>query len=140
MAEPTTTVQKSGESSSRIDRLTSSGASRRGLWTLLGAVGAALLASVCCIGPLVFVTVGVGAGLASTFEPVRPLFTVLTIGLLAVGFYIVYGKKPTAAENCGPDGTCAVPRSRIRDKALLWIATVVAVALLTFPQWSKLLV
>lgn len=125
---------------------------RRGLAAAAGAVGAAFLASLCCVGPLAFVAFGVGAGLASTFEPLRPVFTFLTVALLAVGFYVVYGKKPVAADAatgattgaaCTPDGTCAIPRSprdRTRDKALLWIATVVAVVFLTFPRWSLLLV
>lgn len=121
---------------------------RRGLAAAAGAIGAAFLASLCCVGPLAFVAFGVGAGLASTFEPLRPVFTFLTVALLAVGFYVVYGKKPTAADAatsaaCAPDGTCAVPRSprdRTRDKVLLWIATVVALVFLTFPHWSVLLV
>lgn len=110
---------------------------QRGAWATVGAIGAAFLASLCCIGPLVFVAFGVGAGMASAFEPLRPIFTVLTVGLIAVGFYTVYGKKrsPDAAV-CGPDGTCAVPRSRSRDKIVLWAATIVALLLLTFPQWS----
>lgn len=114
---------------------------RRGVLATVGAIGAAFLASLCCIGPLVFVVFGVGAGLASAFEPLRPLFTALTVALLAVAFYVVYGKKRSAdAGACGPDGTCAVPRGRRREKILLWIATVVALVLLTFPQWSVWLV
>ena len=120
---------------------TQPGGASRGLLATLGAIGAAFLASLCCIGPLVFVAFGVGAGFASAFEPLRPLFTALTVGLLAVGFYVVYGRKtkPDAAV-CGPDGSCAVPRDRARDKVMLWIAAVVALVLLTFPQWSLWLV
>lgn len=117
---------------------------RRGLLASLGAVGAAFLASLCCVGPLLFVTLGVGAGLASTFEPLRPLFTAVTIGLLGLGFYVVYGKRQAAVAGTdpasAPDASCAVPGSRTRDRALFWVATVVALILLTFPQWSKLLV
>ena len=115
---------------------------RRGVLAALGAVGAGFLASLCCVGPLLFVTLGVGAGLASQFEPLRPLFTALTLGLLAVGFYVVYGRRPAAAPAaaCGPDESCVAPRNRTRDKALLWTATAVALVLLTFPQWSVLLV
>ena len=110
---------------------------RRGLLATLGAIGAAFLASLCCIGPLVFVAFGVGAGMASAFEPLRPLFTVLTVALLSVRFYLLYGRKPKPdAVVCGPDGSCAAPRDRRRDKVLLWIATVVAVVLLTMPRWS----
>lgn len=118
---------------------------RRGLLAAVGAVGAAILASLCCVGPLLFVTLGVGAGLASTFEPLRPLFTLLAVALLALGFHVVYGRRvtsPVTADDtagCAPDGSCEVPRDRTRDKVLLWTATVVAVLFLTFPQWSVLL-
>lgn len=110
--------------------------SRRGVFASIGALGAAFLASLCCIGPLLFVTLGVGAGLASRFEPLRPAFTMVTIGLLGLGFYSVYGRNSSASEVCGPDGTCIVPRNNARDKIILWSATILAVALLTFPEWS----
>jgi len=110
---------------------------RGGLAAAAGAIGAALLASLCCVGPLLFVTLGVGAGFASQFEPLRPLFTVLSVGLLALGFYVVYGRR--TAPVCAPDGSCAVPLDRTRDKVLLWLATVLAIVFLTFPQWSLLL-
>lgn len=115
---------------------------RRGIAASLGAIGAALLASLCCIGPVLFVTLGVGAGLASRFEPLRPVFTVMAVALIAVGFYTVYGRRPPEgdAPSCTVDGSCAVPRNRSREKVLLWIATVIALVLLTFPQWSGLLV
>lgn len=115
---------------------------RRGLLASSGAIGAAFLASLCCIGPVLFVTLGVGAGLAARFEPLRPVFTAVTVALLAFGFYVAYGRRPVTAEStaCGPDESCAVPRNRGRDKVVLWVATIIALVLLTFPQWSKLLV
>jgi mercuric ion transport protein len=113
---------------------------RTHLATGLGAITAASLASLCCIGPVLFVTLGVGAGLASRFEPLRPLFTVLTLALLGLGFYTVYGRRPAAAPACSDAETCAAPRNRTRDKILLWTAAIVAVIVLTFPQWSLLFV
>src|SRR5690606_10693779 len=104
---------------------------------------AALLGSLCCIGPLLFVTFGVGAGLASTFEPLRPVFGVLMAGGLGDGFYTVYGREPKATEleACGASrGTCPFTRNGTRDKVLLWIATILALLLWRFPTWSKLLV
>lgn len=117
--------------------------STRSLFAAAGAVVAAFLASLCCIGPVLFVTLGVGAGLASTFEPLRPLFTVLTAGLLAAGFYTVYGRRAASAgtaEECGPDAACAVPRSRTRDKIILWGAAALAIVFWSFIYWSWLLV
>ncbi len=118
------------------------GVSGRGqLITALGAIGAAFLASLCCTGPVLFVTLGVGAGLASHFEPLRPLFAVLAVGLLAVGFYTVYGRKLTTVNKVtAPKTSCVVSHDRKREKLVLWIATVLAVIVLTFPQWSFLLV
>lgn len=108
----------------------------------VASIGAAFLASLCCIGPVLFVTLGVGAGLASQFEPLRPVFTGLSVGLLALGFYIVYGRRPAgdAGGSCDVDGSCTLARSRTRDTVLLWGATVVTLVVLTFPQWSKFLV
>lgn len=131
MAEMQTTV--TGGGTQAIE-----GRDRRGLAASFAAVGAAFLAALCCIGPVLFVTLGVGAGLASRFEPLRPIFTILTVGLIAIGFYTVYGRRPAGAAG-DVEGACIVPRSRRREKILLWIATFVALLLLTFPQWSRLL-
>lgn len=100
---------------------------------------AAVLGSLCCIGPLVFVTLGVGAGLASTFEPLRPVFGGAMVLLLGIGFYTVYG-KPSAPERCDADGTCAHPRDHRREKLLLWGAVVLSSVLWSFTYWSTLLV
>jgi mercuric ion transport protein len=124
------------------DPTTTNTVSRPGLVASVGAIGTAVLASLCCIGPLIFVVLGVGAGLASRFEPLRPLFTVLTVALLAAGFYVVYGRTPVASEGaaCAPDGRCPAPPHRTRDRVVLWVATVIALLVLTFPWWSLLFV
>src|SRR5690606_30127100 len=83
-------------------------------------------------------TLGIGAGLASTFEPLRPLFTAITVVALAIGFYVVYGRRSTPV--CGPDGACATPARRVRDRVVLWIATLVALLFWSFNYWSLLLV
>lgn len=120
------------------------GVDRRGKGWLasVGAVLAAFGASLCCIGPLLFVTFGVGAGLASTFDPLRPVFTALTVVALAFGFYTVYGRasKMSSSDDCAPGSACAVPRSRVREKVILWAATLLALALWSFNYWSTLLV
>lgn len=110
----------------------------------LGGVAAAFLGALCCAGPLIFVTFGVGAGLASTFEPLRPVFGVLMLGAFAIGFYTIYGKRP-APEPVGRDArspgeACALPRNQRREKVLLWSAAVIALVLWTFPTWSILLI
>ena len=119
-------------------------AERRTWLAGLGGVAAAFLGALCCAGPLIFVTFGVGAGLAATFEPLRPLFGVLMLGAFAIGFYTVYGKRPELTlmkrDSCAPGEACALPRKRHREKAILWTAAVIAIVLWTFPTWSILLI
>jgi mercuric ion transport protein len=55
--------------------------------SLGGAIAAAVAASACCIGPLVFALLGIGgAGFLVALEPYRPVFTVVTVGLLSIGW------------------------------------------------------
>ena len=113
----------------------------------VGGVLAAFLGSLCCAGPLLFVTLGVGAGLASALEPFRPAFGVVMVAFLAVAFWTVYGRRAAGLFGRGRAGgeasggtTCAVPMRRRRDVVILWTATVLAAVLWTFPTWSVWLV
>jgi mercuric ion transport protein len=129
--------------------------SRTALWAGVGGVSAAFLGSLCCAGPLLFVTLGVGAGLASAFEPLRPVFGVVMLGLFGLAFYSVYGRRTarnvvgqrdasTAAEcvrdTCATGAAYATPRNRTREQVILWVAVSLALVLWTFPTWSRLLV
>lgn len=112
--------------------------SKAGL-TLTGSVVAALAASACCIGPVVFALLGLGsAAFAVALEPYRPLFIAATLVLLAGAFYRVYRRPPEA--RCGPDGSCPPPSRRTRLKVLLWMVTVVVLAALAFPYYVDSLI
>jgi mercuric ion transport protein len=131
----------------------------RTIWAGVGGVTAAFLGSLCCVGPLLFVTLGVGAGLASTFEPLRPVFGVVMLVLFGLAFYSVYGGRAaramvaqsdpsavgeTAGESVQATSTtgapCATPRNRTRERLILWAAVFLAILLWTFPTWSTWLV
>ena len=102
--------------------------------TAFGAVGAAVASALCCVGPLVAITLGVsGAGLSSTFEPLRPYFLGATGLFLFGGFYLVDREERIA---CDTDKPCADPKVRRRTKTVLWIATVIAAVAATYPTWS----
>ncbi|NUQ20997.1 MAG: hypothetical protein HOQ09_08555 [Gemmatimonadaceae bacterium] len=120
-----------------------------------GGVLAALLGGLCCAGPVVFAALGLGAGLASRFEPLRPLFGALMVGAFAVAFRRAYGDRSAAmapslggtradagdgASAAAGSAGCAVPRSRRREPIMLWAAAMLALALWMFPAWSKLFV
>ena len=99
-----------------------------------GGITAAVGSALCCAGPLVAVALGLsGAGLAATFEPLRPYFVGGTALSLGFGFAALRREE---AKACEPGTLCASPVARRRMKLLLWIASAVAVPLLSFPWWS----
>lgn len=110
--------------------------------TSMGGLVAAFLASVCCIGPLVFAALGVGIGgtglLASTagflkgLLPYRPGFIGLTVLLLGVSFYLAC-RKPTSA--CAPGAICAPRETTRASRVLLWVVTAIALVLVLAPYW-----
>src|SRR5437016_4661122 len=99
--------------------------------TVAGAVVSGLLASVCCIGPLLLAVLGIaGAGLLARCEVYRPVFTAATFALLGAGFWLAY-RKPKAVEGdaCG----CEYPKANRLGRVVLWIAAVVAVVFWASP-------
>ncbi len=105
----------------------------------IGSILAAFVASLCCLGPLVLGSAGLGAALVSSFAPARPYFLAASAGLLALGFYFAY-RKPKAAQAC--EGEVCAPESRTRRlaKPLLWLAAVIVAALALFPYYGSKLV
>lgn len=104
-------------------------------WGLIAAISAAIVASVCCIGPLLFVGLGISGAWISNltaFEPYRPIFIALTFLFLGFAFYKVYRKPKT--ENCEAGSYCANPKKDKINKAVLWSVTVLIVGMLIFPN------
>ncbi|MBZ0252566.1 MAG: cation transporter [Candidatus Methylomirabilis sp.] len=104
-------------------------------WGLAGAIASAAAASVCCLGPLVLLALGVSGawiGTLSAFEPYRPLFVVVTACLLAVAFHRVY-RKPKA-EACAPGTYCVNAKAERINKVSLWTVTALAAAMLAAPS------
>jgi mercuric ion transport protein len=112
----------------------------------VGGLSTALLASVCCIGPLVFAALGVGigatgflAGAAGFFKgllPYRPAFIGLTMLLLGIGFYLIYRKPQSTA--CEPGEACATGTRSGVNRAWFWIMAIFAMMLILAPYWLGL--
>lgn len=105
--------------------------------TSVGVI-AAIAASLCCITPVLALFAG-ASGAASSLswlEPARPYLIALAIATLGFSWYRSLSKKESIA--CGPDGSCAVEKkSFLASRTFLTIITVAAIALIAFPNYSK---
>ncbi|MDH7603693.1 MAG: mercuric transport protein MerTP [Melioribacter sp.] len=106
------------------------------------AIVTALLASLCCITPVLAVLGGLSS-IVSTFsflEPFRPYFIAITILILGFAFYNAYKPKKKNDIDCAcEDETSDKKVSFINSKKFLWIITAVSTLLITFPYYSKAL-
>lgn len=123
---------------------TDSGAGRLSVAASVGSIVSAIVASACCVGPLVFALLGLGgAGLLLKFEPYRPYFIAVTVALLGAGFYFTYRKPRLAglgpAGAGGPACDCPAPRTNRVGRVMLWVATVMVILFLAFPHLAPVL-
>jgi mercuric ion transport protein len=103
-----------------------------------GGLITAVLASSCCIVPLVLVMLGVsGAWIGSlrALEAYQPIFVVITLGFLTYGFWQVYFKP---RRDCVDDTACSRPLPNLLIKTVLWVATALIALTLTIDYWAPL--
>ncbi len=97
---------------------------------------AAILASTCCLGPLILVALGLSGawiGNLTRLEPYRPFFIV---GALAALFFA--GRRIfRPAQTCNPGEVCAVPRTRRVYKVLFVAVSALVLIALIFPYVVK---
>src|SRR6266851_1066399 len=98
---------------------------------------AAILASTCCLGPLLLVALGVSGawiGNLTRLEPYRPLFIAgALVALLFAGQRIF---RPAHA--CEPGEACAIPRTGRVYKILFGIVSALVLIALVYPYVAKL--
>jgi len=98
---------------------------------------AAILASTCCLGPLLLVAVGLSGawiGNLTRLEPYRPFF----IGTAVVALFFAGRRIFRPAHACEPGEVCAVPRTRQIYKIVFAIVSVLVLIALVFPYVVKL--
>jgi len=102
----------------------------------ISALIAAAFASVCCIGPIVLLGLGLGgAGLAASLTEYRPLFIGLTALFMGLAFTFVYRRREVECE----DGSCKIRSGSKAMKIILWGIAFGAIVMVSFPGWSPLL-
>ena len=100
--------------------------------SLVVGVLAGIGASVCCVGPLVLLALGIGGawiGNLTALEPYRPVFVGLTLLFLGLAFRKLY----LVPQVCAPDTSCADSGNIKRLRLTFWIVAPLLLGLLAVP-------
>lgn len=130
-------IQDSARSEAGRDRDTQGEGRQGGLLATASVLGA-VIASSCCIVPLVLVTLGVSGAWVSNLtalEPYKPYFITVTAGLLGLGYWHVYFRSK---KTCEAGSYCANPVSGRITKVALWLATAIVLLAATVNYWAPL--
>ena len=106
--------------------------------SLVAGILAAIGASLCCLGPLVLLALGISGAWISNLtalEPYRPIFVGLTLLFLGLAFRKIY----LVPKACVPGTARADPRTAKRQRITFWSVSILLVALLAAPSIIPLL-
>ncbi len=100
--------------------------------SLVAGALAAIGASVCCVGPLLLLTLGIGGAWIAhltALEPMRPWLIAATLLFLGLAFRRLYLQPQV----CEPGAVCAEPIVLGRQRLIFWIVALALLALLSVP-------
>jgi mercuric ion transport protein len=106
---------------------------------LWASVLAAVVGSLCCVAPLVLLTLGISGAWISqltALEPYRPMFMGVMLLFMGLAFRQLY----IVPARCAPDEACANPRLQRRQRQIFWVVVVVLVALIAFPWYAPFMI
>lgn len=109
----------------------------KSIWaSLFGAIGTSIVASLCCIGPLVVLSLGIGGAWTShltALSPYRPYVIGFVILSLGYSFYKLYLRPPA----CEINKPCAHPQTLFIQRLVFWVISLIILLLLTFPWYGS---
>jgi len=104
---------------------------------LIGGIVAAFLSTVCCIVPLLLLTLGISGAWISNLtalEPYKPFFIIAACLLL----WIAYQKIFLSEVDCEEGKLCAVPKNNHLYKMIFWFASLLILGSATISFWAPL--
>jgi mercuric ion transport protein len=110
--------------------------SHKSFWLNTGALLSAAGVSLswfCCL-PLGLFGVG-AAAFGVALAPWRPYLLGVAAVFLSLAFYQAY--KPEPKEDCESGSECAAPARRRRQRLVVWIVTLLTLALATTSYWAS---
>ena len=102
--------------------------------TLVGGAVAAIVASACCLGPLILVSLGIGGAWISNLtvlEPFRPIF--IGVALICMGLAYIKIYRGPAPEDCVTGSLCSVPQTNRVYRTMFWIVSTLVLIALAYP-------
>jgi len=105
--------------------------------TLVAGGLAGILASACCVGPLVLVGLGLGGawvGTLTALEPYRWIF----FGIAVLALFFAWRTIYRPVDQCEPGQVCAVPRTRRVYKITLWVVAALVLIAFASPYFAPL--
>jgi len=106
--------------------------------SLIGGALGAIAASVCCLGPLVLVTVGISGAWISNlvaFEPYRPYAVGVALACMILAYRRIYAAPAPGA--CEAGTLCAVPQARRIYRVMFWVVSAMVAVALVFPHAAR---
>ena len=104
---------------------------RKSHWSLAAGVLAGVIASFCCIGPLLSLGLGLGSfAAAAWFAQWRPVLLGLTFLFLGLAWFLTYRRQKA---DCA-DGSNGHPPGKAA-RISLWLGTIVALAAAIYPSF-----
>jgi mercuric ion transport protein len=104
---------------------------------MIAGVLAGVGASLCCVAPLVLLSLGLGGAWVANlamFEPVRPVFLLLALFFVGLAFRKLY----LIPQPCEPGKPCADDEAARRQRVVFWAVTIPLLGLLAFPWVAPL--
>ena len=93
---------------------------------------AAILASTCCLGPLLLVMLGFSGawiGKLRGMEPYRHYF----IAAALVAMFLAYRHIYHPLKECKPGEVCSIPQVRVSYKIIFWVVVALILVALVYP-------
>lgn len=105
---------------------------KTGSGALIAGGVAAILASTCCLGPLLLVMLGFSGawiGKLRVMEPYSHYFLALALVAMVFAYRRIY--RP--AQDCKPGEVCAIPQVRVSYKIIFWVVSALILLALGYP-------
>lgn len=127
--------QNAGQDANRLQSKKEA-ADRKGATALFAGGAAAILASTCCLGPLVLVSLGISGawiGNLTLLEPYRPIF----IGAALIALFFAARSIFRSAHVCQPGEVCAIPGTRRVYKVMFWVCAALVAVAIAYPYVAR---